>query len=305
MKFFWLNIAFLLMFFTAYPQWKSYQIYGNDTINKVDLNGLKQGLWIYFNDNYKNRIVQKGYYKDGKKQGVWEIYYPNGQLKAKITFKDNRQYGPVTTYYPNGNVREQGYWKGNKWVGDYKFFYENGNPMYIWHFNQYGRRDGEQKYFYDNGKLMLVGTWKDGKEYGTLKEYYKNGRIKKISHWQDGELNGEVIEYYPDGQPKIKRYFVKGQEKIEQTVYYAHVTAKPKPDSDTVSKDYYRQFTGTGKFKFYNDKGQVISEGYFRNGVLYNGKRYIYDRNGKLIRIAIIREGKVSEIINQPQEQDQ
>ncbi len=300
MRMFVLNIILLITITFSYGQWKSYTIYKGDTINKIDQQGRKQGLWIFFNPQYKGGIVQIGHYKNNMKEGLWTIYYPNGNIKAKITFHHNRQYGPVVLYYPNGKVNEQGYWKGNRWVGEYKYFYENGNPMYVWHYNEKGLRTGIQKYYFPNGNLYIVGTWKNGKEDGQIKEYYEDGHLKKISYWKNGQLNGKVLEYYKDGYIKEQRYYIAGIEDKSRRVIYARVKTVPerKKDSAQVQNFYYRQFSGNGNFKFFNNKGQLVSEGYFKNGVLYNGKKYYYDKNGKLIRIEVIKKGQIIDIIS-------
>jgi antitoxin component YwqK of YwqJK toxin-antitoxin module len=58
-------------------------------------------------------------------------------------------------------------------------------------------------------------------------------------------------------------------------------------------------FSGTGYFKFINENGQVDREGTFDRGILIDGKKYIYDANGKLLRTAIITGGKVVQLINE------
>ncbi len=297
MKKFLLNILVVFLFLPLAGQWKSFQIYQGDTINRVDISGKKQGLWIYFNDKYKNKIVQKGFYKDGRKEGLWEIYYPNGNLKAKITYRDNRQYGPVTTYYENGHIREQGTWKGNKWVGEYRYYYENGKLKYLWYFDQAGKRSGKQVYYYENGKQYIVGTWKEGKKHGTVKEYFPNGKLRKISNWKDGVQDGEYVEYYDTGQIMMKKYYVAGKEDKSRTKYYAYVASVDKP-SATDSARVFKQFSGNGFFRFYNPDGKVVAEGDYKGGILYNGKKYFYDKDGNLIKTAIIENGRVKQVIN-------
>ncbi len=294
MRKFLIKICLLLLPVFALAQWKSYKIYNGDTINRIDLQGRRQGLWIFFNQNYKNKIVQKGYYKDNKKNGVWIIYYPNGNIKSKITFKDNKPFGPAEIYYPNGQLSEKGFWKVNKWIGDYEYYYSNGSPQYLWHYNEQGKRQGVQKYFYQNGKLQLEGTWNNGKEQGVMKEYYDNGVLKRVSNWNDGQINGEVVEYNPQGKVKRRLYYLNGVEDTSKRIVYAKISHQI---TDTTHPAAYRQFTGTGNFKFYNQKGQLVSEGYYKQGVLYNGKKYFYDNTGKLKKIVVYRNGKVVEVI--------
>ena len=72
-----------------------------DTINFMDANGLRQGLWDKFNDkndlmSFKNEkdtgttmvMPHDGRYKDGKKIGVWNYYHPDGSIR-RVEFKND------------------------------------------------------------------------------------------------------------------------------------------------------------------------------------------------------------------------
>lgn len=41
-----------------------------------------------------------------------------------------------------------------------------------------------------------------------------------------------------------------------------------------------------------NRKWHLKCDGEYRNGILWNGKHYVYDKNGLLIKIEIYKEGK-------------
>ena len=293
MRIYLINIFLFFSVVLTYAQWKSFKIYEGDTINKIDNFGNKQGLWIFFNEEYANGVVQKGYYKDGKKDGEWIVYYPNGKIKSKAIYRNNRIYGSVISYYPNGNIQEKGVWKGNKWVGEYFYYYENGKIKYHWNYNERGKRDGEQYYYYDNGQLYVVGKWQNGKETGEIKEYYPNGQLRRISTWESGFRDGPYIEYYNTGQLRLKKYFVIGKEDSTRTQYYAYIDKTNVQETTQDSLKNYKQFSGYGFFRFYNADGKLISEGEYRKGQLYQGKKYYYDKKGKLVKVAYIEQGRV------------
>ncbi|MBN2663375.1 MAG: hypothetical protein JXR68_06970, partial [Bacteroidales bacterium] len=287
---------------------QQFEIFEGDTINYVDENNLKQGLWIFFNNNYANKISQKGYYKDSKKDGLWIAYYQDGTTKSEINFKTNRQYGSVKVYYPNGNLQECGYWKTNKWVGEYSYYYDNQQIKYHWFFDDAGKRTGKQDYYYDNGQTQITGNWTQGKEIGQITEYYPNGTMKKVSNFDNGTLNGSTTEYYDDGQVKSKSIFVNGQSDPDQSFAYQHKgnnnnnnqnNNNQTSTQDTSQSAQYRVFNGSGYYKFVNDKGLVEREGNFVNGTLVEGKRYVYTADGVLWKTAIIENGRVVEVIEQ------
>ncbi len=293
----------LIIFYTVVSFSQKYKIYNGDTINRVDENNLKQGLWIYFNDEYKNKIVQKGQYVNNKKEGVWQTFYPNGNLKSEITYKNNKQTGPVKIYYEDGTLQETGYWKYNKWVGEYKYYYPNGNLKYHWFFDESGKRTGTQEYFYESGKKQISGQWVEGKETGKITEYYENGNVKKIADFEQGKLNGSVTEYYSDGQIKSRSTYKNGQMDVSQNYAYEHKnnnenTTKPTDDEKENNQKDYEKFTGTGYYKFVNAQGLIEREGQFDHGIMVEGKRYFYDENGKLLKTAVIKNGRIVKTIS-------
>jgi antitoxin component YwqK of YwqJK toxin-antitoxin module len=285
---------------------QSFKIFNSDTINIIDKNNLKQGLWIYFNNNYKNKIAKKGYYYNNLKTGKWISFYPNGNIKTIITYNNNRQEGPVKSFYKNGKLQEQGFWKINKWIGEYKYFYPNGNIKYHWFFDKNGKRTGKQTYYYSNGKKQIEGQWNQGKENGKITQYYKSGKIQQITNFSDGKINGSIVQYYPDGQIKSRTLYTNGQIDITQSYAYEHKKTNLKPSSNIINKKPkqdstksvdYKAFSGTGYYKFVNDKGLIDREGNFKDGILIDGKRYIYNKDGKKIKTAIIKNGQVIKII--------
>ncbi len=62
----------------------------------------------------------QGSYKNGKAEGPWVFYYPNGKLYSKGTYKNALQNGPWITYYKDGTVNpeETGTYKNGKKISD-------------------------------------------------------------------------------------------------------------------------------------------------------------------------------------------
>ena len=259
----------------------------NDTLNKKDENGLKQGYWIvYFPDN-PAQIKTEGKYVDNKKQGVWKTYFPSGQIKQEITFVNNRPNGYAKIYYEDGKVSEEGIWKGNKWVGEYKFYHKNGQVAYDWNYNKTGKREGEQKYFYENGNKMIEGNWANGKESGTIKEYDENGNLTVEKTFNDGKLDVNTVKIYEKGKPVTNNNTQETnnntQTNTTQQVNHTNPGEKPGMLSDGFHKTYT-------KYK------KIDKEGTFKAGKLYSGKDYIYDSDGNLLKINIYNNGSLVDI---------
>ena len=127
----------------------SYQVFEKDTINIVDKDTLKQGVWKEFwpNGDLKSEVI----YKNNKKQGLeikWfnepdcveqETYYKDGVIDGPVvyyskrckrdfmeTFKNGVKEGPEITYYANGHIKSEGTYKKGNLNGYYKVFDRNG-----------------------------------------------------------------------------------------------------------------------------------------------------------------------------------
>ncbi|HEY0667038.1 MAG TPA: hypothetical protein VGD22_02610 [Sphingobacteriaceae bacterium] len=53
-----------------------------------------------------------------------------------------------------------------------------------------------------NGKVILTGSYFDGKKHGTFKSFYPNGFLNWQGQYESGERAGTWNFYYPDGKPR-------------------------------------------------------------------------------------------------------
>ena len=127
---------FLLIFCT--PSW-------SETLtidNLVERNKLyyKKFTNVPFNGEVSG--IENGNIKNGRKNGEWLYYYPNGQLINKEIYKDGKLDGLREKYYENGQF---------KMKGNLKF----------------GWQDGLWEYFNEDGSLLRTETLKEGKKIET------------------------------------------------------------------------------------------------------------------------------------------
>ncbi len=268
----------------------SYEIVNNDTINKIDSEGRKQGKWIIFGKHkagscyQAEQKVEEGKYVDNKKNGLWIEYYCNGKLKNKIQYVNGRPDGYCIIYHENGKIQEEGQWssKLNKWVGKYRLYYDNGQVQHEFNFNTNGKREGPAKYYYENGQLAIEGNFQNGQETGVFKEYYENGDIKAEKTFNTGQVDIASIKEY---QPK-KPIEDKPEEKKKAPPILASKDEKPNEAQQGKGP-----LILNGFYTLYNKNKQVSKVGEFKDNRLMNGKWYIYDENGILTRIAVYKDG--------------
>lgn len=271
---------FILLFTIVFISFNSFaggQQGVSDTINKFDANNLKHGYWItYYESDHTKK--SEGVYRNGKKNGCWVNYYPNGKTMSKIDYKNNTPDGTAQYFHENGKLAEEGYWKIDKWVGEYRYYSVNGTPLHEWNYDSNGQRTGNQKYFYENGKLKYVGDWNKGKKNGKFKEYYDDGSLKQeVLYANDVEDKTSLKVYNPSAVKDEEGNKTNNNEKKVNNT----------PDA----------FLGDGYNRLFNKNQKLEQEGTFVRGVLKDGKKYIYDANGNLLKTLIFVAGKQSQVL--------
>ena len=254
-----------------------------DTLNQTDRNNQRQGYWIVRNSEKQNpdcdesAKLEEGRYEAGLKTGVWKFYSCSGGLKSEITFKEDKKIGYAKMFGANGKLREEGYWNINHWEGKYNFYHENGVLYQDFNFGTDGKRDGVQKYYHENGKLMYDGTWKDSKESGVFRSYNEDGQLVEESIFNDGKLEPSSVKTIEPKKAEPEPEPVKTEEsKPQKPVVPGQI-----PD---------------GFHKTFNETGQLMREGEFKNGFLVEGKQFFYEGT-KLVKTQIIINGSVSKTL--------
>jgi len=280
-----LTIALAAPFGISYAEdLQSYDLYNNDTINKIDLNNLKQGHWMYFGKDKRlpgytaDQLIEEGKFLNNRKTGIWKKYFVNGKMQNEITYQNSRPNGFAKIYYQNGNLKEEGIWKGNKWIGEYKFYHENGKIYHDFAYSEKGKRDGEQKYYYDSGQIMIEGNWEGGKEKGMIKEYYEDGNLRSEKFFNDGALDKTATITYEKEEKKVTA--PKPEKKGTGVVVVK--------GEETRS---IKMFNGAGYHKLYNKSRQLSKDGVFENHKLMSGKWYKYSTDGILENIEVYKNG--------------
>uniref|UniRef100_UPI00404A946D toxin-antitoxin system YwqK family antitoxin n=2 Tax=Flavobacterium sp. TaxID=239 RepID=UPI00404A946D len=100
-----------------------------------------------------------------KNSGKQINYYPNGNMKAKVSFNDDAS--NITVYYENDMVKTVSNKLDNKVHGHYVQYHENGNKMFEG-FAKSGYYNGKFKYFDKSGKLIKTVNYDFGKSIDSI-----------------------------------------------------------------------------------------------------------------------------------------
>ena len=110
-------------------------------------------------------LAYKGELKDGKPEGPWTTFFPNGSVRWEGIKKDGLNHGPFTMWYENGKVKMSGNFKN-------------------------GKKDGKSTIWFQSGK-----KWRE--------QWHENGEPSGI--WKTWNENGELVETLNQGLPETDR----------------------------------------------------------------------------------------------------
>ena len=152
-----------------------------------------------FHDN--GNLYMKGAFIDGKMEGKWQVFAPEGWLESDGEYKANKQVG-VWSYYNDKKqlamkaTVDAGMITGMCWV------YDNGKPTgegEMMGLVKNPKRNGKWKEYYPNGKVQYEGVFQMGKKNGAFKEYYDNGKPQAEGSYMFDKKNGKWTFYSKDG----------------------------------------------------------------------------------------------------------
>lgn len=134
------------------------------------------------------------------KNGVYEAFYSNGNIKEKCFYKDGNLSGERTLFFRSGDKEITENYTDGVIDGKYTVYYEGGKVKLEQNFDM-GELTGMSTKYHENGQLAEEVQFDNGQENGPFKEYHENGKV----HWEGAYLNGEnevglLMEYNEEGE---------------------------------------------------------------------------------------------------------
>jgi antitoxin component YwqK of YwqJK toxin-antitoxin module len=123
--------AFLLCSGQGFAQKMKFELYKGDTVNRVDSSGRWRGhcVFFFYNQdlpmNLRDSTIQEGDYVNGKREGEWRTFYPDGKLKESVFYKDGFVDGKVKLYFPTGCPALEGNYFRGYWSGEFVQYYSD------------------------------------------------------------------------------------------------------------------------------------------------------------------------------------
>ncbi len=231
--------------------------------NFVAFGQTKNGYFVFYGKDRPetgiapNGKVEEGKFVDDRKEGEWVKYHQDGKTpKLKGDFVNNRPSGMYYKYYENGILKEEGKFVGGQYTDSLKRYYDSGQLEYAAFYNAEGKEDGVVYFYYRNGQPQLIYTAKNGERVGEEKRFGPDGKPLD-SLGSTGVTEANATDLY----------------RLKKTAPVVKVTQE------------------NGYNLVMNAHGEKDQEGDFKNGILFDGKRYIYDQSGVLTQVEIYKGG--------------
>jgi len=258
-------------------------------------NGKKQGpgrefdnsgqvITIFeYNNNYLiSREKINRYDTQGKKQGVWKTFYPDGRVQKDMKYIDDKLDGYYKEFNENGNLILSLKYLDGKIVETQKEitvqedidfrrqFDENGKLI-----SSGGYKDnkpiGVQRYYNSEGKVINSKIFDDfgfeisegvvdetGSKEGPWKDFYQTGEVKAIGAYRDNKQSGKWSYFYKNGSKQQEGSYLRGLYDGQWTWYH--------PNGNVWREESYFNGREDGQMVEYSDSGVVITKGEYING---------------------------------------
>jgi antitoxin component YwqK of YwqJK toxin-antitoxin module len=101
---------------------------GTLTAKRGFTNGLRDGDWITYDDTGKKPIAEE-HWDNGKEDGTWKYWHPNGKLRQEIGLKQGKRHGVSTEWDDKGEKRFEATFVDGKLHGTATRWYPGGRRI--------------------------------------------------------------------------------------------------------------------------------------------------------------------------------
>jgi antitoxin component YwqK of YwqJK toxin-antitoxin module len=157
-------------------------------------NKLKHSTWKYWAD-VSTQLTKEENYDNGKKNGLWKVYYVGGGVASQVMWKMDVRHGEWKEFFENGRLKLSANFNNGKMDGPYLTYFLNGQisrkGLYV-----NGLSDGLWESFEENGTVKTIEKYRMGQQ--ILEQRYENGvlylEIDGVNHKVKDLRKAEDIE---------------------------------------------------------------------------------------------------------------
>ncbi|MBX9887631.1 MAG: hypothetical protein K2Y30_06825 [Flavobacteriaceae bacterium] len=183
------------------------------TINSLDVNGKKDGLWkgVY---TESKRPKYEGAFSHGKEIGLFKFFDDTkaGSLIATREFNADNLVAYTTFYDQKKNKVSEGKVINRLFEGEWRYYHQASTVTMTLENYSKGKLEGLRSVFYINGKIAEEQFYKNDQKNGSYKKYAENGIVLEESIYKNNQYDGVAIFRDPDGSMVSKGKFTNGKK---------------------------------------------------------------------------------------------
>jgi uncharacterized protein len=246
------------------------------------------GTWYYFFEKGGRLMLQGNFNDMGKREGEWKWFYNDGTLKELTRYENGLRQGVSELYHPNGKVQYKFSYKEDEMEGEFTGYKLHGGINETATMKA-GKLDGPAKLYFADGTIRAELEYKLGKMNGELRQYTIDGKIYSKSTQLNDKSNGPASQYFPSGKTDNEGAY-KNDERFGPWKFYwgngklrMEGAYKDKGLRDGIWKKYYRDGTLEAELSYKLGKAEGVQSFYDEDGKIYTQKTYVADRAKKII----------------------
>lgn len=188
-------------------------VHSQNTINNVDANGKKDGLWKGFYPESK-RLRYEGTFSHGKEIGEFKFYDDTkaGTVIATRTFNPNDNVAYTIFYDQNKNKVSEGKVVNKLFEGEWKYYHQAATTVMTIENYKNGKLEGLRSVYFPSGKIAEETYYKNNLKSGSSKKYSEKGIVLEEATFKNNQYDGEAIFRDVDNNIVSKGKFLNGKK---------------------------------------------------------------------------------------------
>ncbi|MEO9569824.1 MAG: hypothetical protein ABJH82_07135 [Polaribacter sp.] len=178
-----------------------------DTIKKLSNKAIDLTNIVHKDSLVLNGNEGKWYYKNKLYNGFAVKLYPNKTIKEKTGFFNGKKEGVYKVWFNDGKLKLESHYSQNVLVGTYKSWWNNGNLASEVNYVN-GKMNGVERKWFSDGNLSKERNLLKGRENGLQRAWLQNGKIYVNYEAKNGRSFGmkRAKLCYQLKDEKIKEY---------------------------------------------------------------------------------------------------
>ncbi len=273
----------------------------NDTINRFDANHKRIGYWVLDEKNEgvdlkSTTKIKEGSYVDGRKEGVWILYYEDGISPRLIgEYSDNRPSGAYFRFDRKGKLQQA---SSVPRTLKNRSSMARKNKVFSCQMKFHDKEIVAGQVFFDQQvvKQNAINFWVER----SLEAISSKSKVINFT-WLNTNYDAIYSRYLAVRSPQmnLESDDPELKETLAEIKKVDHVTAVPQVVHLKNSAPIVRNpivakglvFQPNGFNKLFTNQGEIWMDGYFKEGQLKDGKVFTYDRDGVLLKVRVYKDG--------------